>query len=214
MPRSSERRDKPKPTNWAAYRDNRSAHQRGYGKSWRALRLQVLTEEPLCRACNERELYVSATTVDHIVNKRNGGSDDRANLQPLCDACHKAKTATENTAPAPRIVVTGEPGSGKSTWVKERAKPGDLVWDLDDIASVMGFHGQPLRRDVKGQLPWAVMKATLVMRDALMRWLSFTKTHGAAVYVIVTDRADANHVATQIGADVHVAGEPKGERQT
>lgn len=31
-------------------------------------------------------------------------------------------------------VVTGPPCVGKSTWVKDRAKPGDLVVDLDRIA--------------------------------------------------------------------------------
>lgn len=35
-------------------------------------------------------------------------------------------------------VVTGPPAAGKSTWVKERAKPGDVVIDLDVIAQALG----------------------------------------------------------------------------
>lgn len=31
-------------------------------------------------------------------------------------------------------VITGPPCAGKSTWVRDRAKPGDLVIDLDRIA--------------------------------------------------------------------------------
>lgn len=31
-------------------------------------------------------------------------------------------------------VITGAPCSGKSTWVRDRAKPGDMVIDLDRIA--------------------------------------------------------------------------------
>jgi 5-methylcytosine-specific restriction endonuclease McrA len=35
--------------------------------------------------------------IDHIVELRNGGSNDITNLQALCPACHRVKT-TRNTA--------------------------------------------------------------------------------------------------------------------
>jgi 5-methylcytosine-specific restriction endonuclease McrA len=35
--------------------------------------------------------------IDHIVELRNGGSNDISNLQALCPACHRVKT-TRNTA--------------------------------------------------------------------------------------------------------------------
>lgn len=38
---------------------------------------------------------VPASTVDHITPKAHGGTDDDINLQSLCWACHKAKTAKE-----------------------------------------------------------------------------------------------------------------------
>ncbi len=41
---------------------------------------------------------MAATDVDHIVPKAKGGSDDRSNLQPLCEACHKAKTVADRMA--------------------------------------------------------------------------------------------------------------------
>lgn len=35
--------------------------------------------------------------IDHIIELRNGGSNDISNLQALCPACHRVKT-TRNTA--------------------------------------------------------------------------------------------------------------------
>ncbi len=69
-----------------------SAHQRGYGTHWRKTRARVLRLEPGCRTCGQ-----PATCVDHIVPKHLGGDNDIANLQPLCDKCHTAKTVTEAT---------------------------------------------------------------------------------------------------------------------
>lgn len=59
--------------------------------SWRKLRAQVLSEEPLCRICLEDyDIPTPATDVDHIDN--DGDNNSRRNLQPLCHACHSQKT--------------------------------------------------------------------------------------------------------------------------
>jgi 5-methylcytosine-specific restriction enzyme A len=73
-----------------------TAAERGYDASWRALRLVVLAEEPLCRACEAEGRVEAATVVDHVVPLRAGGTHQRANLQPLCAACHGVKTARED----------------------------------------------------------------------------------------------------------------------
>ena len=75
-----------------------TAAQRGYGSSWQKLRAFVLSNEPLCRECMGRGEIVPATDVDHIVPRSRGGSDDEANLQSLCHACHSRKTATRDGA--------------------------------------------------------------------------------------------------------------------
>lgn len=67
-----------------------SASRRGYGPSWRQLRLMFLREHPLC-ACG-----APATEVDHIVPLARGGTNEESNLQALCKACHSAKTARED----------------------------------------------------------------------------------------------------------------------
>lgn len=75
-----------------------SAHKRGYGAAWARLRLSVLADEPLCRHCAAVGRVVQATDVDHIVPRARGGTDDKANLQPLCHACHSRKTYASDGA--------------------------------------------------------------------------------------------------------------------
>lgn len=80
-------------------RDNRpSFHKRGYTRAWAPLRMAVLRDEPLCRECAKAGRGTPATQVDHVIPHR-GDPElmwDRDNLQPLCHACHSAKTATED----------------------------------------------------------------------------------------------------------------------
>lgn len=72
--------------------DRPSAHQRGYGRNWERLRAIVLNEEPLCRNCTAEGRTVAAEHVDHTVSIDQGGTNDRANLVPLCHSCHSRKT--------------------------------------------------------------------------------------------------------------------------
>ena len=58
------------------------------GYDWHCRRRIVLYLEPNCRDCGRR-----AWEVDHIQPRACGGSDAWENLQPLCCACHHAKTA-------------------------------------------------------------------------------------------------------------------------
>ena len=59
-------------------------------KRWRALREKVLSEEPFCRHCKEKDVIAESEEVDHIDGNRNNNSIE--NLQPLCKPCHSAKT--------------------------------------------------------------------------------------------------------------------------
>jgi 5-methylcytosine-specific restriction protein A len=73
-----------------------TAAARGYGHRWQRLRRLILAGEPLCRQCRSEGRLVPAVHVDHIQAREKGGSDDTANLQPLCASCHSRKTATED----------------------------------------------------------------------------------------------------------------------
>ena len=63
--------------------------------AWKALRAEVLREEPLCVACLAAHHYTPSTHVDHRIPRTAGGSDERANLQALCAQHHSEKTQRE-----------------------------------------------------------------------------------------------------------------------
>jgi 5-methylcytosine-specific restriction protein A len=75
-----------------------TATQRGYGAAWKKLRDQVIKEEVLCALCREENRVELAVSVDHIVPKAAGGTDDRSNLRAMCERHHKGKTAREAAA--------------------------------------------------------------------------------------------------------------------
>lgn len=71
-----------------------SAASRGYDRHWQKRRLAYLREHPLCVECAREDIVTAATDVDHIIPKRDGGTDDPENLQALCHVCHSKKTAS------------------------------------------------------------------------------------------------------------------------
>ena len=54
-----------------------------------------LNQKGRCNLCNG-ELDTGSMDIDHIIRKKDGGSDDIKNKQLLCVACHRQKTADEN----------------------------------------------------------------------------------------------------------------------
>lgn len=89
---------KPKQAGWAAQHTT-SASERGYGWAWQqAVKRIRERDHDLCQACIRRGSgHIGRYgAVDHIVPKAEGGSDDDANLQVLCDPCHTDKTAAES----------------------------------------------------------------------------------------------------------------------
>jgi len=70
-----------------------SAAARGYGHHWRKVRAMQLRRSPFCEHCARDGKTTVASEVDHIVARRDGGSDAFENLQSLCKSCHSKKTA-------------------------------------------------------------------------------------------------------------------------
>jgi len=64
-----------------------NSDKRGYGGSWRKIRAYVLRATPYCNSCG-----AIATEVHHIVSIADGGTNDYANLMPLCKSCHSRVT--------------------------------------------------------------------------------------------------------------------------
>jgi 5-methylcytosine-specific restriction enzyme A len=80
-------------TRWA---DRGSRHARGYGAAWVKTRARILDRDShLCQPCLATGRPTPARQVDHVTPKTKGGTDDDANLQAICDECHKAKTTQE-----------------------------------------------------------------------------------------------------------------------
>ena len=68
--------------------------QKGLGHAWRKVRDAHLLEHPFCQwpECGK---YDPSAHVDHIIPRSQGGSSDPSNLQTLCLAHHKIKTADD-----------------------------------------------------------------------------------------------------------------------
>ena len=91
------------------WRHKASRHERGYGWAWVQLRTRILARDlHLCQVCLANGRTASASDVDHITPKANGGADDEGNLQSLCRDCHAAKTILDNGG-KPRQAI-GEDG--------------------------------------------------------------------------------------------------------
>lgn len=79
-----------------------------------------------------------ATTKDHLIPYSHGGTDDLENLRPACRHCNsKRQDKVLRGYGAQVIVVIGPPAAGKSTLVRDRADPTDVVIDLDAIARAL-----------------------------------------------------------------------------
>ena len=70
---------------------------RGYGAEWERTRKRILErDEGRCQPCLKADRTTLGTQVDHITPKAQGGTDLDGNLQTICEACHRAKTARES----------------------------------------------------------------------------------------------------------------------
>src|ERR671913_1073841 len=69
------------------------------GRRLQRMRARLFGEEPLCRLCLAQtpEVVTIAVIGDHIISLAEGGADDGANAQPVCQACSDAKSSREAT---------------------------------------------------------------------------------------------------------------------
>lgn len=92
-------------------------------------------------------------------------------------------------------LVTGAPGSGKSTYVKENAGKNDLVFDLDSINEALGgtMHGKNL----------AVLPVSLAMRQAAIEAIAGREGDWDNAYFISasSDRKAIESLCKQLEAE-------------
>ena len=64
--------------------------------AWKRCRKQFLENNPLCVECKKEGRPIEARVVDHIVPRKDGGSDfSQTNLQSMCVKHHAIKSAKE-----------------------------------------------------------------------------------------------------------------------
>lgn len=176
-----------------------TAAERGYGWRWRneddtGAADAWLKLHPLCQECQWHGRTKAATLVDHK-RPHKGNRQlfwDRDNWQSLCLACHQKKTNREQHA-MPKYVVCGPPGCGKTTWVRRRAKTGDLVFDADYLVSQL--FSTPLHAPVDFGFPLVER-----LRATVIDWLLTYPDRSA--YVIQSDPNKAKQTAHSLDAEL------------
>lgn len=102
------------------------------------------------------------------------------------------------------LLITGAPGSGKTTLAKEMMTSGDIIVDLDMIKGAL-LNRADLHIDARDLVPMLE-----VVRAAIYQGISEGKAPGKA-YIITTqnDKEILNEWCEQLNADLHIMDTPK-----
>lgn len=80
-------------------------------------------------------------------------------------------------------VITGAPCSGKSTYIRDNAKLGDLIIDLDEIANSLGVPDHDYSSTVKPSTLWEIRKEliadAIASKDEFDSWIVDTMLSGS-----------------------------------
>lgn len=101
------------------------------------------------------------------------------------------------------VIVYGSPGAGKTTWVRENARPGDLIVDLDEIWDMVKADGGD-----KYERPRQLKQVVFAIRDKLYDIVEHRLGEWDTAFVIGTlpQIGDRERLMQRIGADrlVHI----------
>lgn len=179
--------------------------------AWKKCRQAVISANPICEA---QSCTQAATEVHHIenINTRPDLAYTLSNLQALCKRCHMRESQKESRqakqgqrTPAAKMrkfqttvtVLYGPPAAGKTTYVQQHAKPGDLILDIDSLFDALSAANA--NEDHRGHLLPFVCEA----RDAIIKRLS-RRTRLPRAWVVSTVLSPAERRAyAAAGATVY-----------
>lgn len=210
---------------WQGKRGSR--HERGYDSNWVRLRLTILQRDKyLCQSCLTLGKPTTATDVDHITPKIQGGTDDPDNLRSLCRACHIEKSKREKpktrskltrddgwgeqeakrygysiphgvkTSAIPVVLVCGPPAAGKTTHIAQHAQPGDMVIDFDQYLQRIG--------GVKWDTDQSKVRLAFNLRDADIRSLQYRETGTAWLIAMAPTAKERAAWAEALGRNLSI----------
>lgn len=124
------------------------------------------------------------------------------NITILCWKDHnKRHKRFSGGSPQKKVyIVHGSPLSGKTTWVKENAEVGDLIYDFDDIYQVLS--GQP--RYVR---PNSIKPIVFAVRDTILEQIKMRSGQWENAWIIMTEPlwTQRKRVADQLNAEqIHI----------
>lgn len=110
-----------------------SPAERGYDRRWRKVSEMYRDKHPVCERCEELYSNTSAAALTHHIRpiEKGGNRLDTDNLWALCKRCHGDVHSSRVQGYAKAYVICGPPGVGKTTYVQDRLRWGDLVVDVD-----------------------------------------------------------------------------------
>jgi hypothetical protein len=192
------------------------------GRAGQARRARRLRLHPLCAECLKLGIVKETDEIDHVVPLALGGEDTDENTQGLCIEHHTVKSAAEDVSHAaaanhpdwlqpsaiPLTIVCGPPASGKTTYLRDNAKPGDITIDLDPI---MGEIDPTYRQWSGPQPPSDLLDKAIRRRNAILG--SLARAHGRSAWFIVAapTKAERDWWATKTGGTIVLLDPGKAE---
>jgi hypothetical protein len=168
---------------------------------------------PLCVECQKIGIIKATDEIDHVIPLAMGGTDTDDNVQGLCYEHHAKKSSLEDVSheaaanhpdwlepsAIPLTILCGPPASGKTTYIQERAQPGDTVIDLDTILTSIDTHYKHWSTaDIDGTLLNRAIRVRNSMLGSLKR-----KTEGKAWFIVAAPtQAERDWWVSKLGGTV------------
>lgn len=174
--------------------------ERIHGRAWMTTRQRIA--QAYNYTCARCKLLWRAhlDQIDHIVPLYKGGGNNDANLQPLCNECHSIKTNEDRgigyvqgirisdlirpidlrPSAIPLTIVCGPAGGGKSTYIGNHAKKGDIIIDMDAIRKRLGIQDDNWTQ--------ATLQRSLIARNNMLLTLS-TSTARKAWFIVSASKS-------------------------